>query len=428
MTDRSTLVDQVLVVGANHRSSSLMLRDRLFVEERALPAVLGRLRDAGVHQAVVLSTCDRVEVQAVDDHPEEAMARITGVLANHAEIAPNDMAGQVYTMTGREAVRHIFAVAGSLDSLVIGEPQVLGQVKASHRQSTEAGLTGTGLEAVLQAAYGTAKRVRTETAVGERPVSIASSAEEIARGLHGDLSDCVGLLIGAGDMGELVAEDLIKAGLGTLRVTHPSDSRADGLARRLACHVAGFDDLPALLAESDIVLTSMGARRHVVTADMVQAALAARRHRPVFLVDTGIPGDVDPAVERIDDAFLYDLNDLEKVAMEGRASREAESGAAWRILDQEVDRFLRGQTERAAVPALSRLKSFFEAARTQALADAGDDAEKATHLLVNRLLHAPFESLRRTAAGDRGDDLDEAERLLEQLYDLDGTQKPKDGD
>lgn len=417
-----------MAVGVNHRSSSLALRDRLFVEEHALPGYLERLRQAGLGQAIVLSTCDRVEVQAIADDLAAAARGIKETMAAHGGVAPGDLDGQAYVLADEDAVRHIFAVAASLDSLVVGEPQVLGQVKASHRLSRELGMVGAELEAVLQAAYGAAKRVRSETAIGERPVSIAAAAQQIARDLHGDLGRCSALLIGGGEMGELIVRELRAAGLGHLVVTHPNDARADAVARQLACHAAAFTDLSDHLAAADIVVSSLGARRHTVAAAMVQDALRRRRRKPIFLIDAAVPGDIDPGSDRVDGVFLYDLGDLERVAMEGRASRESAAANAQKILDAEVDAFVRARAERAAVPALVRLRQHFEAARAQALADAGGDAEKATRLLINRLLHDPSHTLRALAtqamaagaAGAHSDgvDLATAEKALQRLFRL----------
>ncbi len=411
------------MVGANQRSASLAVRDQLFVEEYAMAGLLDGLRGSGFEQALIVSTCDRVEVQAIHHDHEVAVGRIVELMAAHAGLAPEDLNGALYVLSGEDAVRHIFTVTASLDSLVIGEPYVLGQIKASHRAARDAGMNGKELEAVLQAAYGAAKRVRTETAIGERPVSTAAAAVELARGVHGDLERCGGLLVGAGDMGELVAEALLAAGLGHLVVVHPRPGRAEATARTLNCHVAPFEDLARALADADILVTALGARRSFVTAEMVKAALKSRRMRPVLLVDASIPGDVDTAVERLDGAFLYDLNDLEGVAMRGRASRENEAGAALEIIDDEVDGFLRSRAARAAVPTLTALRRHFETAREAAIADAGGDVEKATRLLVNRLLHGPSEALREIAAlGSEGAaDLREAERALNRLFRLDDS-------
>lgn len=416
--DRSIL--RPIIVGANHRSSSLALRDAIFVDDGAQPAFLAALREAGLNQAVALSTCDRVEVLAVHHDVAFAEAAVTAALARRANLDEASLAGQLYTLADQAAVRHCFAVTSSLDSLVIGEPHVLGQVKACHRLARDAGLCGAEMESLLAAAYSAAKRVRSETAVAERPVSIASAAVQFARDLHGELSECEGLLVGAGDMGELVAESLLAAGLRRLVVTAPRQSRAESLAESLDCHSAAFDELPQLLFDADIVLTSVSGRHTVIGPDHIQAALRKRRRKPIFLVDAGIPGDIDPAVNRVDGAFLYDLTDLERVAMEGRATREAAAREAWGIIDAELATFLRGQAARAAVPAIVSLRGHFELVRDQVLAEAAGDAEKATRLLVSRLLHDPSEVMKEIASG--GDKArpqwEAAEQLLKRLFRL----------
>ncbi len=407
-----------LVVGANHRSSSMMLRDRLFVEDAEVPSFLERLRQSGIRQALVLSTCDRVEMQAIHADHDWAIENIISIMAEHAGLSSADLDGQVYTLSGEDAVRQIFSVPSSLDSLMIGEPQVFGQVKAAHRMARQAGMVGPELEAILQTAYETAKRVRNETAIGQKPVSMATVAAQLASDLHGDLNTRNGLLIGVGDMGKLVATSLVSAGLGHLTVTHPKEARAESLAKTLNCHVAPFDSLSGLLTDADIVLASMGTRRYVLTADMVTSSLRARRHKPIFLVDAAMPCDIEPAVNRIEEAFLYDLNDLERVAMEGRTTREGEASSAKRIIDADVEAFLRGRSERSAVPALTALRRFFESEREKALADAGYDADKATRLLINRLLHGPSEVLRRVAgeADCNRDEWKSMEKALRKLF------------
>ncbi len=409
-----------IVVGANHRSSSLALRDALFVDDAAQAAFLAALRDVGLSQAIALSTCDRVEVLAVHHDMAYAEAMLMAALAERANLHPETLAGELYTLVDQAAVRHCFAVTASLDSLVIGEPHVLGQVKACHRMARDAGVCGAELENLLAAAYGAAKRVRSETAVAERPVSIASAAVQFARDLHGDLAECEGLLLGAGDMGELVAESLLAAGLRRLVVAAPRQSRAEALAESLNCHFAAFEEMPQLLVDSDIVLTSVSSRHTVIAPDHIQVALRKRRRKPMFLVDAGIPGDIDPAVNRVDGAFLYDLTDLERVAMEGRATREAAAREAWSIIDAEVGLFVKGRAARAAVPAIVALRGHFEATREQILEEAQEDAERATRLLVNRLLHDPSEVMKEIASG--GDataaEWEAAERLLRRLFRL----------
>jgi len=414
-------ITRPIVIGANHRSSALPVRDALFVDDVSQPAFLAELKEAGLEQVLSLSTCDRVEVWALHHDPALVEAIVTNAFARRAGLEPSALHGQLYSLEEEAALKHSFAVTASLDSLIIGEPHVLGQVKACHRMARDAEMCGSELESWLSAAYGAAKRVRTETQVAERPVSIASAAVQFARDLHGEMSDCEGLLLGVGDMGELVGEAMLAAGLKRLVVAAPRQSRAESLATALNCHVGNYDELPQLLAEADVVVTAVSGRHTVLDGETVHQALRKRRRKPIFFVDTGIPGDVDPAVNRVDGAYLYDLTDLERVAMEGRASREGAARAAWAIVEAELAAFNKDRAARTAVPAIMALRSRFETEREQVLAEAGNDADKATRLLINRLLHAPSQTMKDIAAG--GDatraDWDLAERTLKRLFHLD---------
>ncbi len=421
MTENSDTA-RLLVVGVNHRSSSAATRERLFVDSAGQPAVLERLRSAGLTQAVLLATCDRIEVQAADPNPDRAAEAIIAILARQADMSQGEFAAEAYRLDGPTAVRHIFAVAASLDSQVPGEPHVLGQVKESHRISHNAGMTGPELDATLEAAYSTAKKVRSQTGIGERPVSIAAAAERLAQGVHGGLDRCAALLVAGGEMGELIAEQLRGSGLRRLVITARVASRAEILAREWACHHAPFDTIDKLLADSDIVITAVASGRHLISHEMVANALAARRQKPIFFVDVGVPGDVEPAVNAVDGAFLYDLDDLEGAAMEGRAGREAVAAEAAAIIDRDVDAYFRDRAARRAGPAVAALRARFETERRKVLDEIGDgDAEQATRLLINRLLHAPSVTLRRLA--EQGEiDQAAAARLLEEMFELGGAE------
>lgn len=408
---------RLTIIGANHRSASLSLRDQLFVDDTAAADFLTELKASGLHEVLVLSTCDRVEVWASHIDPDCVHAQVAQSLAARVGIAPAALAGQLYRHDGADAVRHAFAVTGSLDSLVIGEPHVLGQVKAAHRLARDSGTCGPELDAVLQAAFAAAKRIRSETHVGEGPVSIAAAAVQMARDLHGDLSRSTALLVGAADMGELVAESLQAAGIDRLLVTAPRASRADAVAASLNGNVVAFDRLREVLAEADVVVCSVGTRAITITADMMTAALKKRRRKPIFIVDAGIPGDVEPAVNRVDGAFLYDLADLERVALEGRAGREQAARAAWGLLEDEVSLFLRGRAARVAVPAIVSLREHCEAMREAVLAEHPATPEDATRLLLNRLLHAPSEAMKSAAA--EGPEWQAMEKTLRKLFRLD---------
>ena len=391
----------LFVVGVNERSAGAALRERLFAEEPDPAPLLSRLHTAGVGEAMVLATCERVELLAVtgkaaaDETLLQALAAQTGMV-------PEDIQAQSFRRDGLEALTHLFRVAASLDSQMVGEPQILGQVKDCHRRATEAGMIGPTLEAVLQAAYGAAKRVRSETALGEQPVSIAAAVLQIARDVHGDFSRRAALLVGLGEMGEFMTAELLDAGIGDLVVMHGSLVRAESVARRLSCHFRPWEELEAALAGADIVVAALGAGRYTVTAAQAEAALKQRRREPIFFIDAAVPADIDPAVAPLQGAFVYGLEDLERVALKGLATREAATEAARKILGEELAGFLRLRAERAAVPAVAALRKHFETVRAEVLAGGSLSAEEATRLLVNRLLHDPSEVLRRTAGGPDG--------------------------
>jgi len=407
-----------LVVGVNHRSGTAALREALYVEEARQPELLDRLRAGGLGEALFLSTCDRSEVQALVGDPQSAAAAIRIAFAAQAGVPEEEVEAQSYRLGGAEALRHIFAVAASLDSQVIGEPQVLGQVKEAHRLAQAAGLMGGGrLDEALRAAYAAAKRVRSETGLAEQPVSIAAVVVGLARQLHGDLKRARGLLIGPGEMGELVVEQLRRAGLGGLAVAHSSARRAALIARRYEGHHMTLDELPVGLVAADIVVSALGSGRPMVTAQAMDQAIRARRRRPVLLIDVAVPADIDSQVDRLDDVFRYELDDLERAAMQGRSTRAAAAEAAWSLIDEAIAGYLGRQASRAAVPAIVALRRRFEAIRKDVLAERPADAASATRLLVNRLLHDPSALLREMAAATPAEQA-EAEKLLARLFRL----------
>ncbi len=411
------------VAGVNHRTGGLSLRDRLFVEDAAQAGFVDRLRRAGIDAAVVISTCDRVEVVGFSERPDVDAGRVSETMARHAGLTDSDIQPALFTVAGAAAVRHLFRVAASLDSVVIGEPQVLGQLKACHRIAVDLGTVPAALDGLFQAAYGCAKRVRSETAIGERPVSIAAAAIGLAREIHGDLGAVSALLIGAGDMAELIVGEMRRAGLTKIAVVDPVPGRAGAVAAGLGAELVPMTELADALAVADVVVSALGGRDHHLSADMVRAGLKRRRYLPQFLIDAALPRDIDPAVDRIDDAFLYDVQDLERIALAGMASRESEAAKADAIVDAETANYLRAQSIRSAGPALKSLRQHVEQLRLQALRDAAGDAEKATHLLMARLLHEPAERLRVLAAD--GGDVATAERWLREIFGL-ADQNPED--
>ncbi|MEX2297743.1 MAG: glutamyl-tRNA reductase [Dongiaceae bacterium] len=424
---------RLVLVGASFRTVGPALRERLFLDDEAASRLGAALRAGGIEEALVLPTCDRLELYAAvraDDLP-----RLRALLAQALDVDPASIAREIYVDRDDAAMTQLFAVAAALDSAVPGEAQVLGQLKESHRRARDAGMIGPLLEPLLQAAYGCAKRVRTETALAQHPVSMVTVARNVARRLHGDLAQASALLIGLGDMGLLLAEALRAGGLTRLTVMHPSADRAAALARQLGCHYRQEAELAAALEGADIAISAMGLGRVVLTAATVEIALVARRRRPMLLLDAAIPGDIEPAAGSLDDAFLYGMDDLDRLAQDGLTNRQAEAAAARAIVAEAASAYRKKAAARETAPVLGRLRARFEQVRAEILAAHGADADEATRRLLNRLLHDPALALRRLAARGEGQD---AERWLEELFaaedddtaqdDTDRGAKPEDKD
>lgn len=415
----------LLLVGLSHRSASLEIREQLYQRQGDAGQILAELRSRGFSEALVLCTCDRLEIFLAAEPPADARISLTGVLADWMQLERTDFEQHSYRLEGEAAVRHLFAVAASLDSQIIGEPQILGQVKEAHRQAVAAGLSGPALEAVLRAAFATAKRIRHETPLAERPVTIAAAAVQVARNLHGDLSRCRALLAGLAEIGELLALEFKEAGLAHLVVSHGHEPQAAAAAQRLNCNLVAWDELENALVEADILVAARGSGRYSITSNGLREALRRRRQRPVFIIDCAVPSDLDPAVERLESAFVYSLDDLERVAMRGQASRQSHSGPAWEILEQELARFFVRAIERAAGPAVTSLRRHFERTRQDVLSKGRPDAETATRQLINRLLHDPSEVLRQAVAQE-GAEGTELKRALERLFRITGKDRSKE--
>jgi glutamyl-tRNA reductase len=404
----SNPASRLCLLGVNRSGAGAALRERLFAEAFDPGGLLARLgpgagsgAGAGseiLAEVMVLATGERLEVAALADDPGAAIAAITEALAEETGTLAADIGAQSFHLFGVEAARHIFATAAALDSEGLGEPQILERIEEARRRAMDAGAAGPGLAALLQAAGTAAGRVRAETALAGQPVSIAASARLVARDVHGALDRRGALLVGLGEMGEFLAAELLEAGIGNLVVAHPSGARAEAAARRLGCHFRPWDELDDALASADIVVAAMGTGRYTVTAPQIEAALKRRRREAMFFIDAAVPGDVDPEVAPLDGAYLYDLEDLERVALGGgagggtaggaggQADRQGATAAAWRILDEELAAFLRGPVVGGDAKPLDARRRRFEAARAEVLAEGNPSAEDATQRLIERLL------------------------------------------
>ncbi len=393
-------LDRLLLLGVSARTVAAPLRDRLFGEEPNQARLIAGLRALDCEEGLVIATCERIEFLVVARPAQRVAGALLQLIAAAADCVPSDLAGQSYCHMAADALRHFFGVTSSLESQVLGEPQVFGQVKQCFRAAQEAGLAGPFLASAAQAAFATAKRVRSETPIGQQASSMTLAATQVARDLFGRFDELALLWLGLGEMGEMLSDDFATAGVSQRLLMHPSPRRAEAATRRLGCNFAPWEELEQHLADADIVISDAGTGRFILSRAQVAAALRKRRHRPVLLIDAGVPADVEPGTGELEDAFVYDLDDLERLASQQSGGRAAASAMAWGLVEDELAAFLRAQAERSATPSVVSLRRHFEAVREEVLAAGDLDSEAATRLLINKLLHEPSEALRRAVADD----------------------------
>jgi len=429
---------RIVLVGMSHRTAPLALREKLAVEDPT-PALSKLAAGGEVEEAVLLSTCNRVEVVALTRHLEAARHRLRAFLGrdlggDDAVGAGRDLASHLYEHRDGDAMRHVLRVASSLDSMVVGEPQILGQTKDAYRVAAECGACGPVLGRLFQHAFTTAKRVRSETRVAEGAVSVARVAVDLAGQIFERLDDKSALLVGAGEMIESALAALRSAGLRSVRVANRTPERAADLAARFDATPHGLGELPALLARSDVVLSSIAGERPVLTAALVEEALRGRKSRPLFLIDIGVPRNAEPEIDELADAYLYDIDDLGRVAVGNAEQRRRETARAEAIAAEEAQRFDGWFAALRAVPTIRHLRARVERIRAAELERAlrraelspeqREAVEALTQKLVNKILHAPVSRLRRFAQDEEGMAYLEAARVL---FDLDADPEDEDG-
>lgn len=417
----------IAVVGVSYKSAPVAVRERVAIagEERA--GFLGQLRgDGAVREAVLVSTCNRVEVYAAGEDPIAAVERAKQILA--ARVPGEDLRPYLYDRKGREALHHVFRVAASLDSLVVGEPQILGQVKEAFEAATQAESVGSVLTRVLTRAFHVAKRVRSETSLGAGQVSVASVAVDLARKIYSDLSGHEVLLLGAGEIAESAARALRAAGAQRILIANRSYDKAEALAGQIDGAVPrSLGELPLLLEHADVVLVSTGAASFVVTREIAAAAVKRRRGRPLFFVDVAVPRNVDPRVHDLDNCYRYDIDDLEQIVAEGMHERRAEADAAEKIVTGEVEGFLAWARQLEVTPMIVALRERVRATLAAELEKTlggrlkhlPEDDKKALGVMLeaaaNKILHHPTRVLKQAADHPDGDAILGAVR---QLFDL----------
>jgi len=407
------------VVGLNHQSASLEVREKLaFPPERQAEALADLKAQSGVAEAVLVSTCNRTEIYCRADDPAVARAW----LESQAKQSGLSISESLYTHSGDSAVRHAFRVASGLDSMVLGEPQILGQVKQSVRNAEGAGTLGSQLGRLFQHTFSVAKDVRTHTALGAQSISMSAAALKLAQNVFGDLARTRLLLIGVGEMVELAATYFVAQRPQTVVVANRTLARGEEFAERFGAQAIALSELPARLAEFDIVLTGTASTLPILGKGIIERALKARKHRPMFIVDFAVPRDVEAEVSSLEDVFLYTVDDLGTITQENVESRRAAAAEAEALVAKQVGAFRAWLDSRAAVPAIVELRRRADQYREAELARArsrlakGDDpaavVEALAKGLANKFLHHPSQALSR--AGDR--EREELLRAIEVFY------------
>jgi glutamyl-tRNA reductase len=369
----------LIVLGVSHHTAPVQLREKLAVPPEQMDATLLELKTLpGVREIALLNTCNRVEIYAVTSDPDTALRSMSGDLARRAGMLEAEIEPHLYTRIEREGVKHLFRVASSLDSLVVGEPQILGQVKTTFETAARVGTAGPVLNQCARGASRTARRVRSETEIARNPVSVSSVAVEVAHTFFGDFRGKHVLVVGAGKMSDLAARALRSRGA-SLTVTNRTRSRAEELAARFGADVHDFEDLAGALAKSDIVIASTGAQRPVLTRDLLARVQKARRGRTIFIIDIAMPRDVEPAEKYPEGVFVADIDDLQKQAATHLEGRQNEAVRAESIVDAEVTRFVQDWSGSQIAPTVIAM-------RTHVIGLAHGEAEK----LLGNLGHLPL--------------------------------------
>jgi glutamyl-tRNA reductase len=396
---------QLALVGLSHKTAPVEVRERLAFDNDALRLALKSLvgrRD--VSEAMILSTCNRVEVVA--ESPDDRLIR--EFLCEFHQISPDDVSKHLYSLRNADAIRHVFRVAASLDSMMVGEPQILGQVKEAFRIAADTGTVGMHLSALMNRAFAVAKRVRSETGISQSAVSISYAAVELARKIFGDLSGKTVMIIGASKMGELTAKHLKRNGVSSVLVTNRTFEHAVELAQVFEGAAVSFEHFTDHMDRADIVISSTGAPHFIISRSVAEQIIHRRKNRPMFFIDIAVPRDIDPTVNEIDNAFLYDIDDLQQVIDENLKERMKEASKAEEIIDSEVQAFCLKMQSREVVPTIVQLRDNVEKIRRDEiernrryLKDLSPEQQAAvdhiTKSFANKILHTPIEELKRMA-------------------------------
>jgi glutamyl-tRNA reductase len=404
---------KLVVAGINHRKVSVQLREKVAFRSEDVPAALSEVQARGAKGALILSTCNRVEVAAAleDEVPSEMLFDF--ILWNRHGLTMEALRPHFYLLEEREAIRHLFRVAASLDSMIVGEPQILGQLKRAYVQARDQGAMGGALDAVLTRAFTVGKRIRSDTAIGQSAVSVGHVAVELAREVFDTLQKKCVLIIGAGKMSEVAARHLLRGGAAEILIANRTQARAEQIASAFGGQVVPYDLLPQRLAQADIVIASSADPEFVLTPDVVRPAIEQRRHQPMCFIDIGVPRNIDPNVSKFEHVFLYDIDDLQRLAERNLRMRREVAEQAENIVAEEAARFEARVKERDVAPTIVSLQDQFETIRSEVLAryrpklgslthDQEEALEALTRAMVNKIAHGPISEIRRHAGARNG--------------------------
>ncbi|HWK53164.1 MAG TPA: glutamyl-tRNA reductase [Hyphomicrobiales bacterium] len=422
----------LLVLGINHNTASVEVREKVaFAPELVQQALQEVCSEAGMAEAVILSTCNRTELYCESERtelvPAEARARVLAWLSRYHGLDQRELEQVTYTHDDVEAVRHLMRVASGLDSMVLGEPQILGQMKSAYEVARQAATLGSQLHRVFEDVFTVAKQVRTDTAIGESPVSVAFAAVTLAQQIFTDIQEARALMIGAGRTIELVVQHLLQAGLTDIVVANRTLTNAQELKRRYGVREILLSDIPDVLSEADIVVSSTASQLPILGKGAVERALKSRRRRPIFMVDLAVPRDIEPEVAELDDVYLYTVDDLREVIDSSLRNRQEAAREAEGIIDSGVAGFVRKQRGLGIVSTLRNFREKSEHIRDaevdkalKALEKGQDPASvvrELARLLTNKLLHAPSVQMKKASADGHA----ELIQLAEQLFELEAS-------
>jgi glutamyl-tRNA reductase len=405
---------KLLITGVSHRTAPVEVRERLAFREETLPSALAELKAReGVTEAVILSTCNRVEITVTTEDGTDPQSVIERFLADEKQIAPDMIAPYVFRHEGRDAIHHLFRVAASLDSMVVGEPQILGQLKAAYAAAKDCGACCGWLDGLMTRAFGVAKRVRSETGIGQMAVSVSYAAVELARKIFGSLNNRTVMIVGAGKMSELAARHLRRSGANHVFVTNRTHERAVEMAQMFQGTPVEYSRFTAMLPEVDILIASSGAPHYILHKDEMHRVIAARRNKPMFLIDIAVPRNIEPTVNDLDNVFLYDIDDLQEVVNANLRERMKEADHAEHIVTDEVDRMMARLKVAEVTPVIVHLQEQLEQIRAGELEKARrrlgpltpqqeEALEALTRGIINKVAHGPITELRTHAGKPEG--------------------------